>query len=438
MKNSRVKFWAIGCLTMCWCFLGHWLLPVGGQTIALKIPGEFETFMSTPFNRLPGIPCTDQLKQQVNRQPPGNFDCQVGTTVSPDKLLLTGNFNSLGLHRTSMEAIAKMNGIDLNQVDAGKLQKFYALITPAKLLGNRFNGFYQNQSLGSMPLVQEALVQYLAQQSQVVNSSQMQSLNTLIRNAGGIGNFANGSLNTEQFRQQIAQLPLSRVVAAIPGFGNYSVGNVPPQTLKSFTVGNAIPGIIRQPLTIIPGSELLKLDDLAAIGLPGLSIKKFPNPLNLLPGAKAGRFDLPLGADENPRSYQGRQVSGGYPGKDFRKQDCSNTCKFVEISAPGTSYHGAIWIDGENWVPDGYSYACLPWGCKGPAGSHPFGADMRFLLTNINASKGTAVVSVSFRACDYFQTTCTPAVFPIPSGLPYATLKEGSTLRFILPINYGT
>jgi hypothetical protein len=70
--------------------------------------------------------------------------------------------------------------------------------------------------------------------------------------------------------------------------------------------------------------------------------------------------------------------------------------------------------------------------------SHPFGADMRFLLTNINASKETAVVSISFRACDYFQTTCTPAVFPIPSDLPCATLKEGSMLRFILPSNYGT
>jgi hypothetical protein len=423
----------IGCLTGGWCFLGHWHLPVGGQTVAPNVPSAFETFISTPFNRLPGIPCTEKLKQQVNIQPPGNFDCQVGTTVSPSQLLLVGNFNSLGLHRTSMEAIAKMNGINLNQVDASKLQKFYALITPAKLLSNRFNGFYQNRSLGSMPLIQEALVQYLSQQPPTGNVG---SLNTLMRSSGGTGSL--DVSNPEQLRQQIAQLPLSKVVAAVPGFSNYSMGNVPPQTLQKFTVSSAIPGIGEHPLTIVSGSELLKLSDLKSIGLLRLSIKKFPNPLNLVPGAKGGRFDLPLGNDENPASYQGRQVSGGYPGKDFRKQDCSGTCKFVEISAPGTSYHGAIWIDGENWVPDGYSYACAPWGCKGPAGSHPFGADMRFLLTNINASKGTAVVSVSFRACDYFQTTCTPAVFPIPSGLPYATIKEGSMLRFILPSNYGT
>jgi hypothetical protein len=239
MKESQFKLWMLGFLTVCLCLWGQW--QPSDQAIALKAQGELDTFISTPFNQLPGIPCTNKLKQQVNQQPPGNFDCQVGTTVSPDKLLLVGNFNSLGLHRTSMEAIAKMNGINLNQVDADKLQKFYALITPTKLLGNRFNGFYQNQALGNMPLVQESLVQYMSQQFQAGNSSAAQPLNNLIRSTGGTG-IAGNSLNTDQLRQQIARLPLGKVVAAVPGFGNYSVANVP---LKTFKVGTAIPSVIK-------------------------------------------------------------------------------------------------------------------------------------------------------------------------------------------------
>jgi hypothetical protein len=62
------------------------------------------------------------------------------------------------------------------------------------------------------------------------------------------------------------------------------------------------------------------------------------------------------------------------------------------------------------------------------------------LLTNIDASAGTAQVAFTLPICWdawFIGTTCTPAIFPIASGIPLYTIHEGDWLPFVAPINYG-
>jgi hypothetical protein len=440
MQNSLVRSLVIGFITMMLCLLSNGLFTASAQTNAFEQSSGFKTLLNTPFNQLVVATCNDELKSQYLQRHGKPLNCTPGSKVTADRLLEVGNFANLGLPYTSMQEIAKLNGIDLQQVNVGQMKSFYDLVTPEKLLLPRFNNFYQNQTLGNSPLLREAFVQYTAAQYKVGNFEQLQNLSTLIRSNGGNITFpAGGSVNIEQFRQQVAKISLEQAATVLPGFKENPVTkSIPAEVLKSMSVKGAVAGLEGAPISVVPGTEKLTIVDFKKIGLPNISIPKMPNPLAFAPGFKTGKFDLPLGEDENPRSKLGRQVSGGYPGRSFYKQECAGKCAFVEISAPGTSYHGAIWIDGKNWVPDGYGYACVPWQCKGPAGSHPFGPDMRFLLTKINPRKGSAQVSITFRGCDYFQTSCTPAVFPIPSGIPLGEIREGQTLAFILPNNYGS
>jgi hypothetical protein len=440
IKNSLVRSLVIGFITLLLCLLSNGLFTASAQTSAIEQTSGFKTLLSTPFNRLVATTCTEELKSQYLKRHGKPLNCTLGSQVTADQLVEVGNFPNLGLPYTSPKEIAALNGVNLPQVNVAQMKSFYDLVTSEKLLLPRFNNFYQNQPLGNSPLLQAAFVQYTAEQYKAGNFEQLQNLSTLLRNNGGNISFpAGGSVNIKEFQQQAAKISLEQAVTALPGFKERPVTkNIPPEVLKSMSVKGAVVGLEGFPITIVPGTEKLTLVDFKKIGLPNISIPKMPNPLALAPGFKTGKFDMPLGEDENPRSKLGRQVSGGYPGRRFYKQECTGKCAFIEISAPKTNYHGAIWIDGKNWVPDGYGYACTPWQCKGPAGSHPFGPDMRFLLTKINPKKGTAQLSVTFRGCDYFQTSCTPAIFPIPSGLPLGEVREKQTLAFILPDNFGS
>jgi hypothetical protein len=430
MKNW-LKRWTIVCATILFCLSTHWLRPVGAAS--LPLPKELNNFFNTPLNQLPTTLCTNQLKTQLTQQQIP-INCQTGSTISADKLIPIGSLSSI--NQTSIQELAKVNGIDLNKIGADKLQQFYSLISPATLLGQQFNNFYQNQPLANLPLLQSALTQNLLQQANLGNFQPLQSLNNLIQNAGGIGNLVPSDLlNPPKVVQQVANIALSKVVAAIPSFGNYSLGNIPIQNLQSFSVANALPALIKQPLSVVPGVSQLMASDLKAVGVNKIAMSQLPKPLAYAAGIQLGRFDLPLGNDEKDF---GRQISGGITGSGFRKENCRNKCKFVEISAPGTSYHGAIWADAEHYVPDGFGPACavVPGLCRGPAGNHPFGEEFRVLLTNINPRNGTAQRAISFRKCDDLRINCSPYILP-PGGFPIGTVREGDLLPFVVPSNYG-
>ncbi len=431
MNKNWLKRWTIVCATILFCLSIHWLRPVGAAS--LPLPKELNNFFNTPLNQLPKTLCSDLLKTQLAQQQIP-LNCQTGSSISIDKIIPIGSLSSLGINQTSIQELAKINGLDLNKIGADKLQKFYSLVSPATLLGNQFNNFYQNQPLANLPLLQSALTQNLLQQANLGNLQPLQSLNNLIQSAGGFGNLVPSDLlNPQKIVQQVANIALNKLVSAIPSFGNYSLGNI--SNLQSFSVANAIPALIKQPLSVVPGVNQLVTNDFKAVGLNKVAMSQLPTPLSYAAGIRLGKFDLPLGNDEKDL---GRQISGGITGSGFRKENCNNKCKFVEVSAPGTSYHGAIWVDAQHYVSDGFGPACaiVPGLCRGPAGNHPFGEGFRVLLTNINPRNGTAQRAISFRVCDDLRINCSPYIIP-PSGIPIGTVREGDLLPFIAPGNYG-
>jgi hypothetical protein len=435
--KSWLKRWTIVCVTILFCLSTHWLRPVGAAS--LPLPKELNNFFNTPLNQLPKTLCTNQLKTQLAQQQI-SLNCQTGVSISADKFIPIGSLSSLGINQTSLQELSKINGIDLNKIGADQLQKFYSLVSPATLLGQQFNNFYQNQPLANLPLLQSALTQNLLQQVNLGNLQPLQSLNSLIQNAGGVGNLVPSDLlNPQKIVQQVANIALSKVVAAIPSFGNFSLGNIPIQNLQSFSVANALPALIKQPLSVIPGVNQLVANDLKAVGLNKIAMSQLPRPLSYAAGIQLGKFDLPLGNSRKDERDSGRQVSGGITGSGFRKENCNTKCNFVEISAPGTPYHGAIWADGEHYVPDGFGPACaiVPGLCRGPAGNHPFGEEFRVFLTNINSRAGTAQRRISLRICDDFRINCSPYIIP-PGGFPAGTVREGDLLPFNVPNNYGS
>lgn len=431
MKNW-LKRWTIVCVTILFCLSIHWLRPVGAAS--LPVPKELNSFFNTPLNQLPKTLCTDQLKNQLAQQQIF-LNCQTGSSISADKIIPIGSISSI--NQTSIQELAKLHGLDLNKIGADKLQKFYSLISPATLLGQQFNNFYQNQPLANLPLLQSALTQNLLQQANLGNLQPLQSLNNLIQSAGGSGSLVPSDLlNPQKIVQQVTNIALNKLVAAIPSFGNLSLGSI--QNLQSFSIANALPALIKQPLSVIPGLNQLMTSDLKAVGLDKIAMSQLPRPLSYAAGIHLGRFDLPLGNSQKDERDLGRQVSGGITGSGFRKENCNTKCNFVEISAPGTPYHGATWADGEYYVSDGFGPACaiVPGLCRGPAGNHPFGEEFRVLLTNINSRAGTAQRRISFRICDDFRINCSPYIIP-PGGFPAGTVKEGDLLPFNVPSNYG-
>jgi hypothetical protein len=438
LQLVRVRQWFIGALVICllWAFSQPLLAQNSiAQNTPLTLAPQFQQFTKVPFSQYPAITCTKELLYQYNQQAKVPLNCQVGSQVPTSKLLSIGMLSNFGLNQTSLQSIAQMNGINLNNVNVTKLGEYYSLITPNALVGKDMGGLFKNASLGSLPLVQAAFIQKLSDQVKIGNLSGLSQLNI---SPGDFGNISGLS-------QKLSQLPLSTALANIPSFGNYSLGNVPINIAQQFSVANAIPNLPTQtPIGIISGAANLTVDKLAAIGGTNLSLSQLPIPLQFAAGAGLARFDLPLGDDEKNIA---RTISGGNTGK-FKAESCSKDCTHAEIFVSGRSpLNGAAWVDGKNWVPDGFGPLCTPWSCKGPTGNEAtFNRQMRFLLTNINPSRGTGQVSFTFPMCLYYPFTsepwtCTPAVFPIPSGIPIfpfsvSEASSGLGIPFVVPSNF--
>ena len=132
-----------------------------------------------------------------------------------------------------------------------------------------------------------------------------------------------------------------------------------------------------------------------------------------------------------------RSVNEGAPYKVGTRRCTGSDCPHFEIADPGNpTYNGAAWMDGQTQVPDGFGLLCKPFGCKGPAGNHPFGSGVRVQLRNIDQAAGTAQVTLSFAYCKripFVGRTCTPWVFPVPSGIPIGTIREETVLPYAPP-----
>ncbi len=437
LQLVRVRQWFIGALVICllWAFSQPLLAQNNiAQNTPLTLAPQFQQFTKVPFSQYPGITCTKELLYQYNQQAKIPLNCSVGSKVPASKLLSIGMLSNFGLNQTSLQSIAQMNGVNLNNVNVTQLGDYYSLITPNALVGKDLGGLFKNSPLSNLPLVREALIQKLSDQVKIGNLSGLPQLNI---SPGDFGNL-------DGLRQKLSQIPLSAAIAQIPSFGNYSLGNVPASIAQNFSVASAIPGLPTQtPIGIVNGAANLTLDKFSAIGGNNLSLSQLPIPLKFLAGAGLARFDLPLGDDERNIT---RTISGGNTGQ-FKAETCSKSCTHAEIFVGARSpFNGAAWVDGKNWVPDGFGPLCAPWGCKGPTGNEAtYNRQLRFLLTSINPSQGTGQVSFTFPMCLYYPFTsepwtCTPAVFPIPSGFPifpFSVRESGGLgIPFAAPSNF--
>lgn len=422
LQLMRVRRWFVGTLVICllWAFSQPLLAQHKiAQNAPLNLAPQFLEFAKVPFSNYPAVSCTQDLLYQYNQQAGIPLNCALGSLVPTDRLLSIGMLSNFGLNQTSLASIAKLNGINLNNVNVTQLGDYFSLIAPNTLVGKDMGGLFQNLPLSNLPLVQEAFIQKLSDQVKIGDLSFLPKLNSL---SSGFNNISLGDFgNLDSLRQKLANLPLSSAIAKIPDFASYSLGNVPASIAKNFSVASAIPNLpIKTPIGIVPGADNLTLDKFAAIGGSNLSLSKLPIPLQFF-GAGFAAFDLPLGDDEKNIT---RTISGGNTGQ-FKAEVCRQDCAHVEIFAGKNSpFNGAAWVDGKNWVPDGFGFLCAPWGCKGPTGNEAtYNRQLRLLLTNINPRRGTGQVSFTFPLCLYYPFTsepytCTPAVFPIPSGIP--------------------
>jgi hypothetical protein len=167
-----------------------------------------------------------------------------------------------------------------------------------------------------------------------------------------------------------------------------------------------------------------------------------PDPMRLAGGVRFGLADVALGEPDSGDHEQRRLrvVTGGIISRNKRLtgQRCTgNRCPHFEIADPGsTAHNGAAWMDGQTQVKDGFGLLCRPFGCNGPAGNHPFGSGVRVQLRNIDQAAGTAQVTLSFAYCKrilFVGKTCTPWVFPVPSGIPIGTIREATILPYVPP-----
>jgi hypothetical protein len=435
-----LRRWAAFWAAIAFSLWGGWFSPTTALPVMPNLAPALQNLPNWPLNQFPPIPCTTELQTQFNERAGIPLSCELGEMVSSEKILAIGNFTSMGLPQSSLKDIADLNGIDLNNISADQLQKFYRLVTP-KILRDRIEGAAE-EFLADMPLVTEALVEDLKTKVLSGDLSQLGTLNEWFSDYGGISGLIDGSnLNTDRLREELSKLTLDKVLKALPSFSDFSIGNLPPATLQSFSVAGGIPALATQGIGNVTGVESLAVGDLGAVGLPNVSMSQMPKPIALAANAQYGRFDFPLGNDEqNPQ----RHLAGGLPENDhhLRKLACSDQCKYVEVATADSNYHGAAWIESSHFVPDGFGAVCIAWpgGCNGPAGNNPFGDDLRLLINNIDPTTGTAQVAVSMRMCwDIWLVgrTCTPAVFPLSSGFPLYTIKEGDPLPFVVPVNYN-
>jgi hypothetical protein len=438
---KKLPKFLIGLISVSLVLLHGWLSPaIANQP---QVSPDLLNFTRIPFNQFPAVTCTAEMKAQFqNAQVP--FDCNIGESLPAERVLAIGNFTNMGITKLSLALSANANNIDLKNVRADQLYKFYSLITPKKLLTGGSGVDYQNKPLAEMPMMREGFIQKLAVKAFMEDPSRLQNLNEQLGNMVGDG-FIDLSVadleNTDLLRQKVEKIALGKLVKAFPEFGEFSLGELSDETFTNFSVAEAMPDLVNQAFADVEGVESLMVGDLTAVGVSNYAMNQLPNPIAPVAGVMVGRFDLPLSKDEHdPR----RKLSGGITDSDskLRQQACGNNCKFAEIAVPNTNYHGAAWMDGaEHWVDDGFGIVCSVWpgGCKGPAGNNPVGADLRLLLTNIDAKAGTAQVSFTMPICRdtlLFGRTCTPSVFPFPSGFPLYTIHEGDGILFVPPVNY--
>lgn len=367
-----------------------------------------------PIKNFPDFEVTQELLDQLDSIGSSASKLfQVGESVKPADILMIGNFDLFGLPQLSLDKIGGLADFDLKSLPLDDISQLLENLTPANLLEIAGLENLYSELLSDVPLLKELTDKFPA----------------LV-----------GNLGTEN---PLNSASVGQVLDASPQLKDTPFSNLAPEDLSKMTIGNAVPGLTSVPLQNIPGSETLPIGSLSGAGLTNLSLSQMPMPLALVPGIRLGVADIALGDAGSGSQEQSRLrvVSGGIRNKDLQMTGArcpDDSCPHFEISTGDPLLDGAAWMDSTGQrVPDGFGPLCMPFSCKGPPGNHPFGPGVRVLLRDIDQAEGTAQVAFSFPVCKvipFIGKTCTPWMFPIPQGLPIATIAEKSVVPFVVPI----
>lgn len=230
---------------------------------------------------------------------------------------------------------------------------------------------------------------------------------------------------------------------AIPGLGDFAVGQVPPiaallkQTKLDDWVSKSLDELVQwKPDLGNLKLGTIKLDPFSIIDLPGLKdiplanlqnwqnslIKDVPGlkdvplnqfPMSLINAGAIGVIDMVYGEKESDRTntISGSDVEG------FQVA-CRENCAYTELTGPQQLY-GKQWISGKyQQVKGGHGPLAIVNGGKEPTGRHPFGTAFKVVIWDVVESEGRVDTALFFRICHRvfgFGKTCTPYfIGPVP------------------------
>ncbi len=387
---------------------------------SLPAHSQSSTQISDNLNQLPNIPLknfpTVILTPEVINQfsaagTPLPSTARVGQEIRPEDIFHIGNLEPFGLSDANLATLAQLGSVSLQQLSMDDLLQVFGQVTLEKLLQPDVLPQLREMTISEIPALQALL-----------NSGNLTELGTV------------GSISPTTQVQTLLQ--------EVPALGKISFDQISAQQLQQLQVTEAIPGLTQIPIGNIEGVEALPIRSLSALNVPALSLGQMPKPMRLVNGIQIGVADVALGDPTvgDAEQQRLRVISGGIKSKDKKLTAVrcpSNNCPHFEFSLPsGGEHNGAAWMDGKTQVPDGFGILCKPWGCKGPAGNHPFGSGVRVQLRNIDQTQGTAQVSLSFAYCrriPFVGKSCTPWIFPLPEGIPIGTVREATLVPFSPP-----
>jgi hypothetical protein len=225
----------------------------------------------------------------------------------------------------------------------------------------------------------------------------------------------------------MAQMPVTAADGSRTTVGNLAAKN-PNATLGSVadlrkTSIAQFPQIQNTQLNQFPG-----ISNLTANTIPGLSevlISRMPG-FSYPVGVAAIRLDL---VRTNERNIQHMVIS------DNGSHMCKTKCDYGEFRAAfGLPYlNGARMISGDSQsVPGGSGLLALMNGGREPAGIvvDIGSGGVKFILTNVNAKKGTALIHMNTRVCSWLAG-CSPYFIPIPLYLTISERNRGIAIPVV-------
>ena len=254
--------------------------------------------------------------------------------------------------------------------------------------------------------------------------------------ATAVGKTLTGQETLAQATPWLGNIKVSDAIAANPelrrllpasafsGGGLFSSGNRLKSSVANLQFGsvvnlnavqlNRVSSLANTPLNRFNGFQKLTISQIPNVG--NIALANMPK-INIPAGMAVLKMDTVRTRERNVRHMV---MSGS---EQQPNAECSQNCDYIEtMPMVGLPYlRGGRIISGDSLQVRG-GQGLLAWvnGGKEPTGVH-FVGDMKFVLRNINAKKGTATVNLNVRACfNFFGRHCTPYFV----GLPLWQLNE--------------